>query len=325
VTVRWYLNDASLQGQFADSDQFLALLRRLLKVRQQSERLRGGLRTTRGLPLRPVSSSLDLRTVVQESRDRELVQLTLAWLNATGPFTEDDRTAEPDDYFEYLSLDVTDSGLGEATRRVKGGELAMTFSFPGGVHDFAHSPLLVSHGLPEDLLGTYSVPNAWESDALAASVVDASPPIRSWRALVETARERFPRLIIPDAVFLNRALSGEAFNAVIADAALRQMGYLDAYMAARDPDGSDGPRAREIVEQYFTGDRAPFSGESASNQRDFRDQMTFADPEVEGAYVFAHWHGKISHRFFRMHFEWPVPGDRRKLKVLYIGPKITKS
>ncbi len=323
--MRWYINDASLQGQFVDREQFLVLLRRLLKARQQSERLRGGLRTTRGLPRQPVSPSLDLRTAVQQSRDRTLLLLTLAWLDASGPFAEDDRTSEPDDYFECLSLDVTDGGLGEATRRIKGEELAMTFSFPGGAHDFGHSPLVVSHGLPEDRLGTYSVPNTWESDALAASVIHALPPITSWRALVEVARERCPRLIVPDAVFLRRELAGEAFSTVIAETALRQMGYLDAYMAAREPDGSDGPRAREIVEQYFTGDRAPFSGESDSNQRDFRDEMTFADPVVEGAYVFTHWHGKISHRFFRMHFEWPVPSDRRKLKVLYIGPKITKS
>jgi hypothetical protein len=36
-------------------------------------------------------------------------------------------------------------------------------------------------------------------------------------------------------------------------------------------------------------------------------------------------HGKISHRYFRLHFEWPVPSGAEQIKVLYIGPKLTKS
>jgi hypothetical protein len=52
--------------------------------------------------------------------------------------------------------------------------------------------------------------------------------------------------------------------------------------------------------------------------------MTFPDPEG-GADIFAHFHGKISHRFFRLHFDWPVPSTATRLKVLYIGPKLTKS
>jgi hypothetical protein len=43
--------------------------------------------------------------------------------------------------------------------------------------------------------------------------------------------------------------------------------------------------------------------------------------EVDGA----HWHGKISHRFFRLHFEWPLEKDRKKLEIFYLGPKVTKS
>ena len=51
----------------------------------------------------------------------------------------------------------------------------------------------------------------------------------------------------------------------------------------------------------------------------------FADPEIEGREIFAHWHGKIKHRYFRMHFEWPVPRQATLLKVLYLGPKLTKN
>ena len=71
-------------------------------------------------------------------------------------------------------------------------------------------------------------------------------------------------------------------------------------------------------------DRALFSGESAGNQDTFRAQMTFPDPDDADKNIFAHWHGKISHRFFRLHFEWPVPAKEKHMKILYLGPKITK-
>lgn len=60
------------------------------------------------------------------------------------------------------------------------------------------------------------------------------------------------------------------------------------------------------------------------NQREFCSELTFSDPENAGKFIFAHWHGKISRRFYRIHFEWPITKDMSRLKVLYLGPKITK-
>jgi hypothetical protein len=73
------------------------------------------------------------------------------------------------------------------------------------------------------------------------------------------------------------------------------------------------------------GDRALFSGESPSNQAKFRQELTFQDPAAACRANFAHWHRKISYRFFRLHFEWPVPAEATQLKVVYLGPKLTKS
>ncbi len=97
---------------------------------------------------------------------------------------------------------------------------------------------------------------------------------------------------------------------------------LNDYVAGRTEDGVEGPAAREIVETYFIGDRALFTGESATNQRVFAKDMTFR--QASGGDYFAHWHGKIGHRFFRMHFEWPLEKHRKKLEIFYLGPKITK-
>ena len=101
------------------------------------------------------------------------------------------------------------------------------------------------------------------------------------------------------------------------------LGHLDLYMCDREPNGAEGVVARSVIDNFFTGERALFTGESPSNQRDYRDVLTFPDPDGRDR-IFAHWHGKISHRVFRMHFEWPVPAGQTLLKIVYLGPKLTK-
>ena len=323
--MRWYVNDASLQGQFTDSPTFEVVLRAIVSARSKSERLRLDLRTTRSLAERQVTFAITLRGVVQKSRDRDLRNAVLSWLDRAGPFVEDDRFFELDDYFEFFGLDVTDTGLGEAVRRAKAGERTCAFSFEGGRLNFATTPLMVDHGLREEPLGVVCVDNLWTVGALKESALGETPPINSWASLVRSARERFDRLLIPDFVYQNGALASEPFDPAIGERAMILFGYLNAYMLGRGLDGTEGPEAKEIVAKFFVGQRALFSPESPTNQDKFRNAMLFPDPSNRDRHIFAHWHGKISRRFFRLHFEWPVDQASLFLKILYLGPKITKS
>ncbi len=282
------------------------------------------LRATRNISGSLIAPTMTFRTVMQQPNNRNLRSLVLAWIDKNGPFVEDDRCEEVDDYFEYAGLEVTDTGLGEAARRVKNDDKASTFSFRGGDVDFSKSPLLVDHGLPEDRYGTYKVENFWTVEELANSALNCGQSANSWPALVVAARERFPRCWIPDTIHQNSFLAREPFNAVIRDRVFNLLGYLDAYMQGRHQDGSEDAHARFIIDKFFVGERALFTGESPTNQRKFEAELTFPDPEFPGRTIFAHWHGKISHRYFRMHFEWPVPTSARKIKILYLGPKLTK-
>lgn len=325
MTVRWYINDASLQGQFATSEAFEATLRQFLDLRRANHRIMTILRTAHAISERPVAYNLTLRQALQASRNRDLKVEAITWLDRTGPFMDDDRLAESEDYFECLGIDVTNGGLGEAARRTKAEENASTFSFEGGAINFAVSPLRVAHGLIEERLGEFLIPNVWLLDDLRRAVWGTAPDPTSWKELVFTARERFPRLTIPDTVYLNPALAREPFDSAIRERVLVLLGHLDAYMRGRLPGGAEGPRAREIIANFFTGERAAFTGESSTNQSKFASELTFRDPDDRGKTIFAHWHGKISRGVFRVHFEWPVPADSNTLKVLYIGPKITKT
>lgn len=322
--MRWYVNDISLQGQYLDDRLFEGTVREILSLRARIEGLRTGFFTSRSFRERFVSPNLRVREVFQRSRDADFRRAVLSWLDRNGPFTEDDRLAEPDDYFEYNGIDVTDTGLGEAARRTKARQPVATFSFIGGQMPFDIAPLLVDHGLHGDRIGRHEVENLWTLDQFANAAINCRAPVTSWKGLVESARQRFPWLVIPDSVYQDQRLAREPFDAAIRDRTFALLSHLNLYMSDRLPTGAEGETARSVIDNFFTGERALFTGESPSNRRNFAQELTFSDPSAADRMIDAHWHGKISHRFFRMHFEWPVPTGSTRLKVLYLGPKLTK-
>lgn len=320
--MRFYFNEASVQGQFADDETFRHQLEALLAARQRSPLL-AGMRTTPALAGRYVMHDRTLRDVVQGWRGSPAARALLSWVGKTGPFIHEDRLPEEEDLFMCLGIEVTDGGLGEAARRKKSLEEACTMSFAGGEPDFARSPLTVVQGFEDEPVSAYEVSNYWTADSLIAAAAELRAPPSNWRETVEVARERFENLLIPDAVYEDARLAREPFDAVVRDRIFALLSVLNSYMSARGDGGAETAEAHDIITNYFTGERALFSPESQSNRADFAGDLTFPDPGG-GPAILAHWHGKISHRFYRLHFEWPVPPGATELKVLYVGPKLTK-
>jgi hypothetical protein len=185
----------------------------------------------------------------------------------------------------------------------------------------------VSHGLADAPFAVYNVLNVWSAEAFRARAIDALTEPTSWADLTAHLRFRFPCLLIPDAFHNNPNLQAEPFNGAIADRAQELCRHLNEFMASRNSDGSASERTNELVRTLFSkaaGAEPLFTAESSSNQYAFKKELTFPDPNAPGRAIFAHWHGKIRHRFFRMHFEWPVPKASMQMKVLYLGPKLTK-
>ena len=322
--MRWYINDTSLQGQFPRASDFFQLLEGLLSCRSRFPNLQAALYLTKSIAEAKITADQTFRQAIASSNNPELRRSVLQWLDRRGPFIEDDRHPEGDDYFECYGYDVTDNGLGEATRRAKAGMPVISFSFSRGNIDFSTTPLTVYHGIPDDRIGSYDINNLFELEGLEASVLNSRATPTNWEQLVQFARAEYEHLIIPDTVFSNPALSKESFEIAISDRALVLLKHLNDYMGDRAVGGNEGPTARQIIDDHFTGSNANFSGESPTNQNDFRVEMTFLDPESPQRAIFAHWHGKISRRYFRLHFEWPIASNETKIKILYLGPKITK-
>jgi hypothetical protein len=320
--MRFYLNEASVQAQFKSEDHFRTDLENIMKARARSPHL-SAMRTTPRLADRPVFHDRTFRAVVQGWKGLPLASAVLAWVGRNGPFLESDRLAEDEDLFQCLGLEVTEGGLGEAARRQKASESVASLSFSGGEPDFARSPLPVVHGFEDKPLGLYPIANFWSAETAIEATIAAAVPASTWRGMIEAARIAYPSLQLPDTLHTDRRLAREPFDPIIRDRFYALLQLLEAYMQSRNKDGTEGPASQELLRDHFQGDRALFSPESRGNQDKYRDDMTFPNPDGNGT-ILAHWHGKISHRTYRLHFDWPVPAKIKRLNVLYIGPKITK-
>lgn len=320
--MRWYLNDLSLQGQYRSAVDFLNALASFLRLRAKSEIIRQRLFCSRMFSQRPAMPGQDCGSIVAAHASREEKGLILAWITKQGPFIDDDRLLEQDDYFEFEGHDVTEQGLGEAARRINAAEASAVVSFLGGSIDFERTPLSVQHGLADGPIGHLPVPNIWKAEDLLAAALGLRADPTSWAQLIDAINSRFDRLKIADTI-LGR-LNDSTFYPAVAKRVLVLLGILQEYMEGRRSDGTAGPRSMELYRQFFTGKRARFSDESDANKHEFKKEMTFRDPDDETKMIFCPWHGKIQTPQFRIHFEWPAPPQQKHLKVMYIGPKITK-
>jgi hypothetical protein len=320
--LRWYVNDLSVQGQFAQPADFISELSALARIRIKSQHIRERLLCSRSFSQRFATAEKSCAAIITAFAAREEKHLILSWLTSRGPFLDDDRLADPDDYFEFEGHDVTDQGLGEATRRIKAASAAGVFSFRNGSINFERDPLHVQHGLSEAPLGYIDVPNVWDIRTLQARAVAALMPVNSWHELINVCRMKYERLVIPDTV--TESLVASTFYPYVAERTIELLRVLQEYMEDRGSDGAEGQGARKLRELHFVGEKAWFTDESDRNKQDFYAEMSFADPDNPGRKIFCSWHGKIKSPQFRIHFEWPVPRGQKLLKVLYIGPKITK-
>jgi hypothetical protein len=147
-------------------------------------------------------------------------------------------------------------------------------------------------------------------------------PPASWVELTEQAKNSLKGLLLSSEIA--EMLTSCPFNPGVAESVQDLLRILDSVVSESKDDCSLTERGLQIREQHFVGKNAPFSDESDTNKRAFRSDLTFRDPADPSKRIECTWHGKVSQEQFRVHFEWPRPKGQRIIKVVYIGPKLTK-
>lgn len=318
INLEIFLNDLSVSGQYSDPANFRNALEPLLELRSRRADLQSMLYCSSTFSERPATAVHSVKEAILQTRDRLYIGLVLRWIANAGPFWDEDRFPQPDDYFHFEATDVTDQGLGEASRRILGGLDSAVLSFIDNSQRFARTPLVVVHGLEEAPYGNVSVGNLWRL-ADVEKAIDTRPT--SWKQMLEKAALRFGLLkFSPE---LLSQLEGQPFHGGVVNRLLVLLGVLQTLASETQADQSLTATGRELWQNHAVGEKAWFTDESDLNKIEFRSDMTFTDDET-GAKVFCPWHGKVKSPQFRIHFEWPRPRGQRHIKIMYIGPQITK-
>lgn len=317
--MEWHINDLSVSGQFSTPADLKSALEPFLILRVNRPDLRNRIFCSRQLYLRPATATENLVRAINAINDKNFRDLAVRWIANAGPFWDDDRAANPDDLFYFGELDVTDQGLGEAARRALLEVDARTFSFPGSGEHICTTPLSVSHGLLEAVIDIVSLHNTTSIEEILRV---REPAPKSWNALLTVLERDLTGLIFSKE--LMEQLNPYPFHSGVARRTAELLAILNEIVSHTDTDGAVDHRGQELLQMHFVGDKCAFTDESDTNKRDFKTEMTFHDPLKRDTALFCPWHGKIKMQQFRVHFEWPRPKAQKQIKVVYVGPKITK-
>lgn len=318
--MEFIVNDCSLHEQFQSPASFIEALKRLLALRSRVERSGRVVRCPRSLLDARIGPTGTLRQALATVPDRNLRAVVVTWLAQKGPFWDDAPLHGPGDWFESKSGDiVTQAGLGEAAMGALRGQPRATVSFDPS--SWTYTPIEVRQVLDDATRRDVSLENHWDLPTIERRLRETRPPLACWQDLLTWARDECPRLTFTDDVI--RWLDGYPFIPGAAERFQVLLSVLDTLKGSFDPEGGFTREGMRLYQDHFTGEKAWFTDSSDSEKNDFRDELTFSDPEIPGARLLCPWHGKVKIEQMRMHFTFPIRHDR-PLYIVYIGPKLTR-
>ena len=314
-------NDLSVHEQFHDVAAFREAFSRLMSMRNVARRYGRDVHCHRTLLNVNPTPDISLQQAIMGFPLDSERRAAMMWLTRTGPFWDDIRQHAVGDWLECGGEIVTDSAVGEAAfRTLHGVECSLVSLSPT---DWNSSPVeVIWCREAEGLEDRYTeLENWWNGAAFEDALQERAPPIQSWEELRLACAERFENLIFAEDCF--EPLVGVPFSKNVAERFLVLLDILEVLSGEFDVAGARTEEGHRIYRDYFTGDRALFSDSSDREKRDFRQELTFAQPEDPGSRLFCSWHGKVSRLTLRLHFSWPIEAGKA-VYVVYAGPKITK-
>ena len=313
------LNDCSIHGQFHDLTAFRAAIGRVMAMRATARRFGKEFYCHRNVVNAQVTPDLTMPQAVR-GLTRDQCRVLMQWLTRRGPFWEDARQHTSDDWLECNGEIVTDTAVGEAAYcRFQGIDRALVSMNPSS---WLTSPLTVDWQRENQPSTSIDVRNYWQVDALQAALEQTPVSLESWSDLEQVARRRCPGLTFSAGSF--GPLDGHPFGRGAAERLLLRLNTLHDLTNCFDEHGRFTSEGHWIVQNHFTGSKAPFSDSSDGEKARFRQELTFPHPARPGEYLFSPWHGKVKTPQLRIHFApWPIRAHE-PLYVVYVGPKITK-
>ena len=315
-------NELSIHEQFNNVEELRLALTRLMQLRSVANRFDRDIHSNRYFLTTNPIPGVPLQKAIGHLHEKNQIRALMAWLSKRGPFWDDLRFHNSNEYFECQDNVVTDSSVGEAGfRSLKEIDCGLVSLTPS---NWNSSPVEVTWLRDSEQFEdqTATVENFWLESKLEEKLQLIAPPICTWEGLEGFLTSRFNRLIFADDCF--EPLFGVPFQKSAAERFQVLLGILNDLANSFEEDGARSNAGHILYELYFTGDRALFSDSSATEKQRFRQQLTFVHPESKRRKLFCTWHGKISYETLRIHFSWPIRSGK-PVYVVYAGPKITRT
>lgn len=318
------VNECSFHGQFETLSSFQKAISRIMKMRQTALKYGREIYCNRNLVTKKINGDTPMEKAVQAlpiDQRRAFMQ----WLTRNGPFWDDCRQHDPNDYFEHNGDIVTESAIGEAAWCLENDIVRSLASFSPSKWEY--SPIKVQWYTDSEIILLPPVLNYWSNEELEKDLTAESAPMYNWEIVQEKAVNEFKKLDILDNAF--SPLLVTPFSSSAAERILFVLSILDRLKYCFSADGKRTSEGHELIRKFFTGKkgeggRGPlFSDSSDSEKAEFGSQMTFALPGTPKKEIFCPYHGKIQTPQLRIHFSFPITAEK-PLYVAYIGPKITK-
>jgi hypothetical protein len=311
-------NDLSLHGQFDNSESFRGSLRLVMQIRDIARRHRRAFYCHRGFVSGQVTSQKRMPEALG-ALPRNERRAVMAWLSQQGPFWDDDRQHDDNDWYECNGNVVTDTAMGEAAHCLLHGIKRELVSLQPS--DFMYNPVSVERVIDDENRCQVNIRNHWEPEAVENYLATAPPALSSWAALAELSVSRFDLLTFSQDAF--RPLRGQPFKQSVAERIVALLDVLHRFRQCFDENGSLTAEGHSLYQQHFTGEKAWFSDSSDREKHEFAQDLSFPHPNTSGTTLFCTWHGKVKSPQYRIHFSWPITATT-PVYVVYVGPKITK-
>lgn len=310
--MEFFFNELSIHNQFQSVDNFKEAIHQFRMYREVVANAGLKMYIHRNILERP-TLGITFRKGIQKYLQRQQVRTLMNWFSKYGFFLPDDSFADIQDQFECYfpegeerNIDVTGSALAECAFRKIAGENAGSISFENS--KFAWSPLKILLSKSDVAF----IDNDYTLNSLEERLEGILPPMTSWSMLVEKIK-LLPNVSLEP--YVKEKLKANPFSQNIAEGIYSRANELSEMSTATSLE-----QFNELFVKYATGPKARFSDSSTSEKRDFKAALTF---DLNGGQHLCPYHGKVKIQQYRMHIV-DRPAFQRAIRVVYIGPKLTK-
>jgi len=321
--MRIFFNELSIEGQFNSVHDFKSSFFEVMEMRKKANQFGYKLECSKSIFERLVTVNRYFPTVLDDfSKDEK--RAILLWVSKQGPFWQEKQSHGENDYVtvdgneEIFNGDIICEACVINLNNISYSSLvSITPS------SWCMNPINAIYHFDDENSENVTISNYWEFEPFTAFLDSIGYNISSWTELEKHCFSVFANLTFSKDCF--QPLTKHPFIKSASNKIISQLSILDRLCSCVDKKGGLNEQGAELYDKYFKSNNALFTDSSDSEKNDFKEKLTFKNPDNPSEKISCSMHGKINTNDLpiRLHFNW-FDKSKKLFYVTYIGQKITK-